>query len=111
MQFGYNTGSGKNGSFREETRNPDGSVQGQYGYVDADGKQRIVKYTAGVEGFKILGNEEQGGQPAAPQQQAPRPAPTYVEPQPLPRSQNPNNQATPNLSASEFPAYACFTQG
>src|SRR5699024_5236546 len=36
QQFGYRTGNGD--SFREETRAPDGTVQGQYGFTDADGK-------------------------------------------------------------------------
>ncbi|XP_067127690.1 endocuticle structural glycoprotein SgAbd-3-like isoform X2 [Centruroides vittatus] len=62
-KFGYDTGKGSGGqSFREETRLPDGSVQGAYGYVDASGKQRIVKYTAGENGFVAHGD----GVPKAP---------------------------------------------
>jgi len=53
-KFGYDTGKGPSGqSFREETRLPDGSVKGQYGYLDAQNKMRIVKYTAGLNGFSI----------------------------------------------------------
>lgn len=77
LQFGYDTGKGPLGqSFREETRGPDGTVKGAYGYIDANGEQvrlkskslsmntnilshvpfpvkRIVKYTAGKAGFQI----------------------------------------------------------
>ncbi|GFR06855.1 cuticle protein 6 [Trichonephila clavata] len=49
-KFGYNTGN--DGSFREETRNPDGSVSGAYGYIDASGKQKIIRYTAGKDGSR-----------------------------------------------------------
>ncbi|XP_054722577.1 basic salivary proline-rich protein 2-like [Uloborus diversus] len=75
-KFGYDTGKGTDGqSFREETRLPDGSVQGAYGYVDADGKQRVVRYTAGKEGFKVEGDDIPKAPPApaaaAPQQQQP----------------------------------------
>ncbi|KAJ6219204.1 hypothetical protein RDWZM_005016 [Blomia tropicalis] len=74
-KFGYRTGNGD--SFREETRAPDGTVQGQYGFVDADGKERIVKYTAGVNGFQVLNDgaapaPAAAAAPAAPQQYAPQ---------------------------------------
>ncbi|KFM76614.1 Cuticle protein 6, partial [Stegodyphus mimosarum] len=75
-KFGYDTGKGTDGqSFREETRLPDGSVQGAYGYVDASGKQRIIKYTAGKNGFQVEGD----GIPKAPAAPAPAPA---AQPQP-----------------------------
>lgn len=64
LQFGYQTGDGN--SFREETRSPDGTVQGQYGFVDADGKQRVVKYTAGVGGFQVLNGGSPSSQNIAP---------------------------------------------
>ncbi|KAH9522956.1 hypothetical protein DERF_006510 [Dermatophagoides farinae] len=66
-RFGYRTGDGN--SFREESRLPDGTVQGQYGFVDADGKQRVVKYQAGVGGFQVLGGD--GAAPAAAVHSAP----------------------------------------
>jgi hypothetical protein len=61
-KFGYHTGDG--GSFREETRLPDGTVQGAYGFIDADGKQRIVKYRAGKDGFQAEGDDVPKGTPA-----------------------------------------------
>ena len=55
FQFGYDTGKGPAGqSFREEVRQPDGSVRGAYGYIDANGKMRIVKYSAGKEGYQVI---------------------------------------------------------
>ena len=79
-QFGYHTGDG--GSFREETRLPDGTVQGAYGFVDADGKQRIVKYTAGKNGFQAEGDDVPKGTPvaggSAPQAEAPQSVPADV---------------------------------
>ncbi|KAG8194285.1 hypothetical protein JTE90_004517 [Oedothorax gibbosus] len=78
-KFGYDTGKGNDGqSFREETRLPDGSVQGAYGYVDETGKQRIVKYTAGKNGFQVEGDGIPKA-PAAPQpaQPAPQAGPRY----------------------------------
>jgi hypothetical protein len=57
-QFGYHTGqdNSKDNSFREEMRLPDGTVKGSYGYIDANGKQRIIKYTAGKNGFQVEGD-------------------------------------------------------
>ncbi|XP_015908320.1 cuticle protein 2 [Parasteatoda tepidariorum] len=77
-KFGYNTGNGNDGSFREETRNPDGSVSGAYGYIDASGKQKIIRYTAGKDGFKAEG-EDIPKAPPAPQPVAPQP---QYQPQP-----------------------------
>jgi len=81
-KFGYDTGKGPSGqSFREETRLPDGSVKGQYGYLDAQNKMRIVKYTAGLNGFSIDSdtalNEQQiaASRPTAPNPQYQAPAP------------------------------------
>ncbi|KAG8194287.1 hypothetical protein JTE90_004519 [Oedothorax gibbosus] len=83
-KFGYNTGN--DGSFREETRNPDGSVSGAYGYLDASGKQKIIRYTAGKDGFKAEGDDI----PKAP----PAPAPVAPQPayQPQPQYQSPPAQ-------------------
>ncbi|XP_015908322.1 uncharacterized protein [Parasteatoda tepidariorum] len=69
-KFGYDTGKGQDQSFREETRLPDGSVKGAYGYVDETGKQRIIRYTAGKDGYKVEGD----GIPKAP------PAPAHAAP-------------------------------
>ncbi|XP_076318377.1 uncharacterized protein LOC143229651 [Tachypleus tridentatus] len=55
--FTYDTGKGPLGqSFRTETRLPDGTVKGSYGYLDSDGRQRIVKYIAGKGGFVAEGD-------------------------------------------------------
>ncbi|XP_064459912.1 uncharacterized protein LOC135370149 isoform X2 [Ornithodoros turicata] len=64
-KFGYDTGKSKDktGSFREESRLPDGTVKGSYGYIDATGRQRIIRYTAGKEGFKAEGDIYQEGAP------------------------------------------------
>ncbi|CAK1553584.1 unnamed protein product [Leptosia nina] len=45
-QFGYDTGKGKNRQFRYEERDNDGHVRGHYGYMDKNGKLRVVKYDA-----------------------------------------------------------------
>ncbi|KAI1282073.1 hypothetical protein HDE_13007 [Halotydeus destructor] len=84
-KFGYHTGSAgsKDNSFREETRLPDGTVKGAYGYVDANGKQRIVKYTAGKEGFQVEGDIHPDQGPAGPATPAPAPLRQAAsEPQP-----------------------------
>ncbi|XP_076233899.1 uncharacterized protein LOC143178871 [Calliopsis andreniformis] len=44
--FGFDTGHGKNRQFRLEERHRDGTVKGQYGYYDAKGKLRTVRYIA-----------------------------------------------------------------
>jgi Insect cuticle protein len=38
------------GSFRKETRESDGVVNGQYGYVDPTGNLKVVGYTSGKAG-------------------------------------------------------------
>lgn len=43
-----------NTQFREETRRPDGSVQGSYGLVEPDGNVRIVHYVADEKGFRLV---------------------------------------------------------
>ncbi|XP_054710922.1 adult-specific rigid cuticular protein 12.6-like [Uloborus diversus] len=73
-KFGYDTGKGPLGqSFREETRLPDGTVKGAYGILDENGKQRIIRYTAGKDGFRAEGDG------LGPNGVAPGPAP---QPQP-----------------------------
>ncbi|CAN7985286.1 unnamed protein product, partial [Ixodes hexagonus] len=129
-KFGYDTGKGadKSGSFREETRLPDGTVKGSYGFIDASGRQRIIKYTAGKEGFKAEGDIYQEGAPkdtipehlqqSPPTYAAPQ-APSYPQYQPQPQGpqpQAPQPQALhpgippplfPNFSASNlaFPSF------
>ncbi|XP_023240417.1 DNA-binding protein K10-like [Centruroides sculpturatus] len=76
-KFGYDTGKGPLGqSFREETRLPDGTVKGAYGYVDAEGRQRIIKYSAGETGFTAEGDLGAHGAKGV----APGPAPQPVQP-------------------------------
>ncbi len=42
-KFSYSTGDeGPARIFREEQRNPDGSVVGKYGYIDPNGKLRFL---------------------------------------------------------------------
>ncbi|KAG8198322.1 hypothetical protein JTE90_021572 [Oedothorax gibbosus] len=53
-RFGYDTGTGPSQSFREETRDPDGTVRGRYGFIDPLGTLRIVDYMADHTGFHIL---------------------------------------------------------
>ncbi|KAF8790838.1 larval cuticle protein 1-like [Argiope bruennichi] len=53
-QFGYDTGTGPSQSFREETRDSNGTVRGRYGYIDPLGTLRIVDYMADHTGFHIL---------------------------------------------------------
>lgn len=91
-KFGYDTGKGPSGqSFREETRLPDGTVKGQYGYLDAANKMRIVKYSAGATGFNIESdtalNEQQiaASRPSAPAPAQEQPRPQYQPSQYSPR--------------------------
>lgn len=51
--FGFDTGAGKNRQYRLEERLNDGTVKGHYGYYDARGKLRTVKYIAKpIEGYQ-----------------------------------------------------------
>ncbi|CAG2167427.1 unnamed protein product, partial [Oppiella nova] len=55
--FKYSTGSeGPAQLFREEHRDHDGTVRGKYGYVDPNGKLRVVEYTAGANGYQVSGD-------------------------------------------------------
>ena len=58
----FNAGDGRFGAayaqedgtvYREET-SADGERVGQYSYIDNDGKTITVRYTAGIDGFRIL---------------------------------------------------------
>ncbi|GIY77245.1 uncharacterized protein CEXT_291351 [Caerostris extrusa] len=53
-KFGYDTGTGPSQSFREETRDSDGTVRGRYGFIDPLGTLRIVYYMADHTGFHVL---------------------------------------------------------
>jgi len=71
----FNAGGGKFGSafaqedgvvFREESSGDNNRI-GQYSYVGDDGKTYTVKYSAGVDGFRILSGDHipSGGQTSA----------------------------------------------
>ncbi|KOC70184.1 hypothetical protein WH47_08530, partial [Habropoda laboriosa] len=56
--FGFDTGYGKNRQYRLEERHRDGTIKGQYGYYDAKGKLRRVRYVAKpVEGYTEIHHE------------------------------------------------------
>lgn len=44
------------GSFRVETRDPQGFVKGKYGYLDENGEVKTVDYVAGKPGFNPKGH-------------------------------------------------------
>ncbi|XP_063903553.1 cuticle protein 6-like [Zophobas morio] len=44
------------GHSRVEHGNADGTVSGSYSYVDPNGVLQTVEYTAGVDGFRVTGN-------------------------------------------------------
>jgi Insect cuticle protein len=50
--YGY---EGADGSFKIETKAANGEVKGKYGYVDGEGKQRVVEYGANKYGFQPSG--------------------------------------------------------
>ncbi|KAJ1522307.1 hypothetical protein ONE63_002604 [Megalurothrips usitatus] len=50
--YGY---EGADGSFKIETKLVTGEVMGKYGYVDSDGKVRVVEYGANKYGFQPAG--------------------------------------------------------
>ena len=59
--FGFDTGYGKSRQYRLEERHRDGTVEGQYGYYDAKGKLRTVRYIAGpFEGYTEKHHETSG---------------------------------------------------
>lgn len=59
-------------------------MQGQYGFVDADGKQRVVKYTAGINGFQVLNGDSAAPAAPAPAHTGRAAAPT-AQPVPVPQ--------------------------
>ncbi|XP_003428211.1 uncharacterized protein LOC100678218 [Nasonia vitripennis] len=59
--FGFDTGNGKNRQFRLEERLKDGTVKGHYGYYDARGKLRTIRYLARpFEGYQEKHHEGNG---------------------------------------------------
>ncbi|XP_059610603.1 cuticle protein 3 [Phlebotomus argentipes] len=52
--FGYEAADG---SFKIETKHPNGEVFGKYGYVDAGGKLREISYGASKRGFEPEGTD------------------------------------------------------
>ncbi|CAK9807879.1 hypothetical protein ANTPLA_LOCUS5545 [Anthophora plagiata] len=56
--FGFDTGYGKSRQYRLEERHRDGTIKGQYGYYDAKGKLKKVRYVARpVEGYTEIHHE------------------------------------------------------
>ncbi|GFT46628.1 uncharacterized protein NPIL_488131 [Nephila pilipes] len=97
-KFGYDTGKGPLGqSFREETRLPDGTVKGAYGILDEQGRQRIIRYTAGKSGFVAEGDG------LGPSGVAPGPAPQPVA---NPHAAAPAYQAPPQQYSAPAQQYS-----
>ena len=55
--YGYEA---SDGTFKLETRFADGTVQGKYGYIDANGQVKIIEYGADVMGFQPEGDLPDG---------------------------------------------------
>ena len=55
--YGYEA---SDGTFKLETRFADGTVQGKYGYIDANGEVKIIEYGADVMGFQPEGDLPEG---------------------------------------------------
>ena len=55
--YGYEAADG---TFKLETRFPDGGVQGKYGYVDVNGEVKIIEYGANAMGFQPTGDLPEG---------------------------------------------------
>jgi hypothetical protein len=51
VSFGYQNAN----SARQEVRLPDGTTQGSYSYVDANGLTQTVHYIADALGFRVAG--------------------------------------------------------
>lgn len=64
--YGY---EGADGSFKIETKYPNGEVYGKYGYVDDSGKVREVEYGASRRGFEPAGNDINVAPPTISQNQ------------------------------------------
>ncbi|XP_067127692.1 uncharacterized protein [Centruroides vittatus] len=72
-KFGYNTGNdGPAQIFREETKAPDGSIVGKYGYVDPTGQLRVINYrSAPQKGFEASRGSRNNQEQQQQQQQQP----------------------------------------
>lgn len=77
-------------SGRQETLNEDGSVQGQYNYVNPNGKIVTVVYTAGKHGFQVQGDSI--------------PAPQLYQTQQIVPQRYQQFQANPQLSPYQTPS-------
>ena len=55
--YGYEA---SDGTFKLETRFVDGTVQGKYGYIDANGDVKIIEYGADAMGFQPEGDLPDG---------------------------------------------------
>lgn len=89
-------------SARAENIDQNGNVQGQYSYVDPNGKTITVKYTAGKDGFQVQGDHlPVAPQPLQPQNAIPQ---SYPSQNAIPQSYQPfqNNQFG-GYSQSGFP--------
>ncbi|KAF7283719.1 uncharacterized protein LOC143204937 [Rhynchophorus ferrugineus] len=84
-------------SSRTEERLADGSVVGEYTVLGIDGKPHTFKYTAGVDGFRIV----EGPVPQAPVDNNVAPLPVQETPEVLAARQLPVLQLSPELSAIE----------
>ncbi|XP_074025372.1 uncharacterized protein [Leptinotarsa decemlineata] len=65
--YGYEAADG---TFKIETKYPDGEVYGKYGYIDDTGTLREVEYGASRRGFEPTGNEIQVAPPTLRNSQA-----------------------------------------
>ena len=55
--FRYSTGNdGPAQIWREERKQPDGTIIGKYGYIDPIGEERVVEYTASPTQFLASGD-------------------------------------------------------
>ncbi|CAA9999139.1 unnamed protein product [Nesidiocoris tenuis] len=69
--YGYEAADG---SFKIETKTPNGEVFGKYGYVDDTGKTREVEYGATKLGFQPVGNDINVPPPTTSNNDTPYPA-------------------------------------
>merc|ERR1712002_609498 len=113
----FNAGDGRFGAayaqedgtvFREES-GAGGERIGQYSYVDQNGKTITVKYSAGVDGFKILegahvplGSNGQNSAPHDPNYREPAPAPVQ-QAAPSYNQYNNNNQYNNYVQPTQAP--------
>ncbi|XP_076360431.1 uncharacterized protein LOC143252337 [Tachypleus tridentatus] len=101
-EFTYDTGKGPLGqSFRSETRLSNGTVKGSYGYIDSEGRQRIVKYIAGRGGFVAEGDVGPNHEPVGTiPNHAPLPTPQQRQEQDV----SPQNSYTSQYISAQQPS-------